>query len=67
LLQLSSLSSIAIGLVASMDSEIHFLSMHWNALGRFDAQSHFVASDLDDGDDDVIVNADGFVTLAAEN
>lgn len=45
---------------------MHFHPVHRDLLGRFDANTHLVASHVEDGDDKVVVDDDLLVELPAE-
>lgn len=48
----------------SFDGILHLLPVNRHVLGRFDAETNFVAAHFDDGDVDVTGDHDGFVQLA---
>ena len=50
-----------------LDLSPHFRSVDRNAFGRLDAQSHLVAPDLQDGDDDTIVHNDALILLPRQD
>jgi hypothetical protein len=61
-------SLIAAGLaVVAADGLVDLVAVHGDGLGREHAQSHFVAANVDDRDDDVVADPDAFVPVAAEN
>ena len=50
----------------SQDGVIHFLAVNADRFGGADAESHFVASNIDDGDLDVIPNDDRLIPLSGQ-
>jgi hypothetical protein len=54
-------------LIFALNRFVHLAAVDRDLTRRLDAQSHFVAPHVDDGDDDVVADDDAFVTLPGEN
>jgi len=50
-----------------MNGGVHFASVNGDFLWSFNSQANFVASDLDDRNDDVLVDHDAFIFLTRQN
>ncbi|CAD74388.1 hypothetical protein RB5707 [Rhodopirellula baltica SH 1] len=43
------------------------MAVHWNRLWSFNPQTHFVASDINDGYDHIVTNHDAFVAVSGKD
>jgi hypothetical protein len=53
--------------VFSLDGFVNFLPMHRNFERCLDTEPHFVATHIDDGDNNVVTDDDAFITLSRED
>src|SRR3954454_369943 len=54
-------------LVLALNGFVHFAPMYRNLARRFNAEPHFVAAHVYDGDDDIITDDDTLVALAGKD
>jgi hypothetical protein len=54
-------------LILALNRFVHFASVHRNLTRRLDSKSDFVATNVDNGHDDVVTNDDAFVALSRKH
>src|SRR6185437_2757227 len=53
--------------VFALDGFVHLLTVHGYFRGRVNAQSHFIAADIDNRDNNVVADNDAFVALSRQD
>jgi hypothetical protein len=53
--------------VLALDGIVDFLAVDRDFRGGINAKAHFIAADIDNGDNNVVANDDAFVALSRQN
>jgi hypothetical protein len=53
--------------ILALNGLVHLLSVHGYFRGRVNAQSHFIAADIDNRDNNVVADNDAFVALSRQD